>query len=222
MTGARPTEPGRLRRATFAGGVLLALVILAGAGLAQVRSRTLGVHWRRTLPSLTFSARDLANPQARRKLESGLPQTIVTRMYAYADAGRTPVAVETFACRVVFDLYESEYRVQISTSSGDRTITRTGIEDVLDACLVYRDYRIGRDADWRGRSGRPVYFAVLVEMNPMSPETVRRIRRWLSSPPGARADGDSFYGSFVSIFVDRDIRQAERTVQFRSQEVRVP
>lgn len=204
--------------------VLLFAAAIPDAAVAQrgVAARRMGVRWSSTVPELSFSARDLIDADARRKLESGLPQTIVMRTFAYRDGGRRPIAVAGRSCRVVYDLWEEIYRVQIQTETEDRSVTVSSIADVLARCLVSRRVRVGGVDDWRGQAGRRVYFAVLVELNPLSPDTVQRIRRWLARPAGGRVEGEAFFGSFVSMFVNRRIGEAERTVRFRSQPVAVP
>lgn len=201
----------------------LAWALLAQTASAQsVASRRMGVRWNGQVPHLTFSARDLVTADARRKLDSGLPQTIVMRTYAYPQRGRRPIAVGGRSCRVVYDLWEEVYRVQIQTETDDRSVTLSSIDQVLSRCLVSRTVALGTSEEWARHGGQSVYFAVLVELNPLSPDTVQRIRRWLARPGGGRADGEAFFGSFVSLFVNRRIGEAERTLRFRSQALEVP
>lgn len=182
----------------------------------------MGVRWERSIPRVSFSARDVASAKVRKKLSSGLPQTLVMRVYAYRKSGR-PIALAVRSCRVVYDLWEEHYRVELHTATTDRSELLRDLSDVVNRCLVARRLPVGRAADWRDRSGRDVHFAVLVEFNPLSPDTVERIRRWLARPArGGSFEGDAFFGSFVSLFVNRRIGDAERALRFRSQVVRVP
>jgi hypothetical protein len=142
------------------------------------------------------------------------------RIYAYAADG-SPVAVELRSCRVVFDLWEEVFRVQLQTPREDVTETHTTLESVLARCLV-ANTTVGRTTEWNGRTGS-VYFAALLELNPLSPDTIQRLRRWLAQPAaGGRVGGDAFYGSFVSLFVNRRIGEAERSMRLRSQTVTRP
>jgi hypothetical protein len=51
----------------------------------------------------------------------------------------------------------------------------------------------------------------------MSDLTVERIRRWIArSGESGKLTGDGFFGSFVSIFVDRRMGSAERSLRFQS------
>jgi len=209
---------------------LLVLIITSLAALCappasaqdEVPRRRLGVHFDRGVPRLTFSARDLLDADAEDKLASGLPQTIVMRIYAYRDGNSTPLVVSARTCRIVYDLWEEVYRVQVQTAGGDRIVTVRDVEDVLERCVVVRRHRVGSASDFRRQRGRRVYFAVLFEFNPLSPATIQRIRRWLARPSGGRVEGDAFFGSFVSLFVNRRIGEAENIRRFRSQSVRVP
>jgi hypothetical protein len=210
-------------RGAFYTAVAFAVLLVCGTVRAQeVPQRRLGVSWDDGAPRLTFSARDLVNREAREKLESGLPQTIAMRIYAYRDGASDPLAITVRSCRVVYDLWEEVYRVQVQTARQDRTYSEDDIDGVLERCVVVRRGRVGRASDYRRARGRRVYFAALFELNPMSTDDVERIRRWLARPSGGRVEGEAFFGSFVSLFVNRRIGEAERIRRFRSQTVRVP
>lgn len=218
---ARWARLGGRRSAAFC----VALVLLCAAGThgqEGIPPRRLGIRWQGSVPQLTFSARDLVNQEVRKKLRSGLPQTIELQVLAL-EKSKKPVAVTARSCRVVYDLWEDVYRVQILTPRKDRSVLVRSLDDVLDRCVVARRLQIGRAQEWEGRTGHQVHFAVLVEFNPMSQHTVERIRRWLARPTGGRGfEGDAFFGSFVSLFVNRRLGDAERVIRFRSQPIAVP
>ena len=210
--------------AAVALAVALSALGLAGRAHAQPRvgNRTIGVRWSRGAPQLSFSARDLVTADVRRKLESGLPQTIVMRVYAYPEAGGEPITVALQSCRVVYDLWEEVFRVQVQTATSDRSESAPSVDGVVRRCLTVANVAVGTAAQYATRRGARVYFAALIELNPMSPDTVQRIRRWLARPGGGRLEGDAFFGSFVSLFVNRRLGAAEKTLSFRSQPVAVP
>lgn len=193
-----------------------ALTPLAYAQAASVVDRKLGVVWQNGTPHLSFSARDLATPALAKKLMSGLPQTLLMRVYAYPERTSAPVAVSVVSCRVAYDLWEEVFRVQLQTDQSDRAVIARSIREVHELCLVMRNRPIGRAESYTKLSGRSIYFAVAVEQNPISRGTVERIRRWLSRSNNNSMGGDAFFGSFVSIFVNRRIGVAERLLQFRS------
>jgi hypothetical protein len=201
--------------------VTVAFFASTTASAQDIRTRRIGVAWDNGVPRVSFNYRDLLTESKLEKLESGLPQTITLRVYAYAENRAEPLAVGGRTCRVVFDLWEEVYRVQIASADGDRVVRVRTREAVLERCLLVRREPIGRSRDYSSVRGRSIYFAALAELNPISPETVQNIRRWLARP-GGHVEGNAFFGSFVSLFVNRRIGDAERTVRFRSPNARVP
>ncbi len=206
--------------------ISLALSVALGPALASaqegdVGQRRVGVRWRDGVPEVDFSAADLASRSVRQKLQSGLAQTLVMRVYAYREGGQ-PVAMAPRSCRVIYDPWQEIYRVQVQGPAGDHVESIRALDDVVQRCLIARHLPVGGADVYRGLSHQSVYFAVLLEMNPLSPETVHRLRRWLARPAGGGVGQEAFFGSFVSLFVNRRIGAAEHTLRFRSQVVRVP
>lgn len=206
--------------------ILLGLLLLSGfvgtATAQNVSNRTLGVRWKEQVPHLYFSARDVATRSVRDKLQSGLPQTLITQVFAFEAGRKKPIAAYVRSCRVVFDLWEEAYRVHVEEAGAPRAVVVRSLEEVLSRCIVVRNTSIGRGRNYNRVGGSNVYFAVLVEFNPISDATVKRIRRWLSRPAGAASGNDAFFGSFVSLFVNNRIGTAERVLRFRSQRMQVP
>jgi hypothetical protein len=59
---------------------------------------------------------------------------------------------------------------------------------------------------------------MVVELNPVSKETLAEVRRWLSQGNGGGLDrGGAFFGSFVSVFYNPKIADADRVLRIRSQ-----
>ena len=201
--------------------VLLALGVAAVALAQPVGVRRIGVNWVDGVPRISFSARDLVTQQVRDKLDSGPRQTLVMRVYGYSEPGGRQVAVSAVTCVVVHDVWERTYRVQRQTVGSDRTERVATFAGVLRRCLVLDRLPVGSAREWSGQRGRSVYFAALVEFNPVSREQVRRIRRWLAQP-GSQTQDDAFFGSFVAVFINRGISQAERTLRLRSPVIQVP
>lgn len=202
---------------TLLAALCLSFQPVARAQQASIANRRIGVVWQGRVPHLSFSARDLATATLNKKLMSGLPQTLLMRIYAYPERSRQPAAISAISCRVAYDLWEEVFRVQLQTDWNDRSVIARSIEEVHELCLVVRNRAVGRAENYDPLASRALYFAVSVEQNPISRGTVERIRRWLSRPSASGAmGGDAFFGSFVSIFVNRQIGAAERVVQFRS------
>lgn len=171
---------------------------------------------------VTFSVRDFVDSAVVKKLQSGLPQTITTRVYAYTEGGRDPITVAALSCRVVYDLWEGVYRVERQTEVADKTLSARSVEGVVTQCLSFQSYPVGDGKSLARMRGKSLYFAVVTELNPLSADAVQRIRRWLARPTGSELNGNAFFGSFVSIFVGRKLGAADKVRSFRSNLYLVP
>lgn len=200
---------------------VLGLVLLHALAFADVPARAVSATFA-AQPSLGYSARDFADGNVQKKLQSGLPQTITTRIYAYREKGKDPLAVAVLSCRVVYDLWEGVYRIARQTERTDKSLAAKSIEGVIQQCLEPKQLAFGDAQTFAKERGRRVYFAMLVELNPLSQDTVQRIRRWLARPGGSQLEGNAFFGSFVSIFVSRKLGSAEKALSFRSELLAVP
>ncbi|MBX3269216.1 MAG: hypothetical protein KF729_03090 [Sandaracinaceae bacterium] len=207
---------------TRALALALAIVGAASSAEAQVPERRFGVEWREGAPTVHVSAVDLADDALRERLRSGIWERLVVQLFAYRSDGE-PVAVAVRTCRVRWDVWPQVFVVQYRSTDEDADETHETLDAVLDRCLVARRAPVGRAADYAGLTGRSIYFAALIELNPLTPTQIHRLRRWLARPAGGgRVGGEAFFGSFVSLFVNRRIGSAERSLRFRSQRVTVP
>lgn len=204
--------------------ILLVPFALQGQSHSRAISyRKLGVNWKNDIPYLSYSARDFVNSFVVRRFQSGLPQSVTVRTYAYPTKGRSPVAISLRTCRVTYDLWEESYHVQIKAENRNVYRSMNSLDAVKRTCLVFLKDRIGRASNYRNLRGSSIYFAVIVELNAISDDTVERMRRWLArSEEGSKMSSGAFFGSFVSIFVNRRIGSAERILRFRSPLHRVP
>ena len=85
-------------------------------------------------------------------------------------------------------------------------------------CLEARDLPVVDRALLRAGAGH--YLGVIVEINPVSPQMLENMRRWVSRPTGSTNIGpsDALFGSFVGLFV-RNIGASDKTLRFRTQPI---
>jgi len=181
-----------------------------------VRQASLAFDEKQTL-RVTVGYRDVVDAATVARLMGGLPTTIVMRAYVFRETGGAPLAAAFKTCRVIFDLWDEVYRIEIAqTGVGDVVTASPTLEGVLRRCAEADRLAV------IGRSVLPVnasyYLAGIVEVNPVSPEMLERIKRWVSRPSGTStsAPGDALFGSFVGLFVAR-IGVADRQIAFRTQ-----
>ncbi len=67
--------------------------------------------------------------------------------------------------------------------------------------------------------GRNHYLGMVIELNPVSEETLAEMRRWLTRSAQATTidPGSSVFGSFVTVFVNPKLPDADRVLRLRSQ-----
>lgn len=166
----------------------------------------------------SFSFRDVVDRGIAEKLASGLPTVIAMRAYVLREGEANPVALAVRACRVVYDLWDEVYRLKISGPGGERDTAALNLEGVLRQCAEARDLAVA-DRSLLA-SGKPHFLGVIVEVNPVSPQMLEQMRKWVSRPAGSTGigPGDALFGSFVGLFV-RQIGTADRTLRFRSQSI---
>jgi hypothetical protein len=185
---------------------------------ASLPPRQANYAWEVDLLRASFSYRDvLGDPDLVKKLSSGLPMTIAMRAYVYREGQDTPVALAPRVCRVVYDLWDEVYRVHVSEPERERD-TAAVLDGVLRLCTEARDLPVVRRPLLEARQA--YFLAVVVDVNPVSPEIVDQMRRWMSRPTGSTGIGpsDALFGSFAQLFV-RQIATSDRTLTFRTQDV---
>jgi hypothetical protein len=160
--------------------------------------------------------RDVVDAEISKKLASGLPTVIVLRAWLFRESGGDPIAMTAKSCRVVYDLWDEVFRLQITQPGGQSDSIAVNLEGVLRQCAEAKKLRLVERSDLD--SSTRYFVAALVEVNPISPEMLDKIKRWVTRPNGSAAagKGDSLFGSFVGLFVTR-ISDADRKLSFRTQ-----
>jgi hypothetical protein len=185
---------------------------------AALPPRQANYAWDNDLLRASFSYRDvLADPALMKKMASGLPMVIAMRAYVYPQGQDAPVALAPRVCRVVYDLWDEVYRVHVSEPGRERDQAAV-LDGVLRICTEARDLAVVS----RGllTAGQAYFLGVVVDVNPVSPDMIEQMRRWMSRPTGSTAIGpaDALFGNFVQLFV-RQIATSDKTLTFRTQTV---
>ena len=149
-------------------------------------------------------------------LSSGFASTILIGTAVYPRNGSEPIAVGTEVRSVVYDLWDEQYVIRIEGPNGKRTRKVKYRAEALKIITEIEDFPIARLADIPYED--VFYLRVTVQLNPVSKETLAEVRRWLSQGTGGGLDrGGVFFGSFVSVFVNPKIAEADRVLRIRSQ-----
>lgn len=164
--------------------------------------------------AMTVAWRDVIDRRIRGKLLSGLPTMIVTRGYVFPQGSPQPVALSVQSCRIVFDLWDEVFRIDLRQGGRRRRTVAVNVEGVMRRCTESRRLPIVRVS---ALPADRYFVGVLVEVNPISRQMLARIKRWVALPKGAGAvgPGDSLFGSFVGLFVT-NVPAADQTLSFRT------
>jgi hypothetical protein len=142
---------------------------------------------------------------------------IAMRAYLFREGQDEPVALAPRVCRVVYDLWDEVYRVHVSEPERQRDQAAV-LDGVLRLCADARDLPVVRREQLA--EGQRYFLGVVVDVNPVSPEMIEQMRRWMSRPSGSAGIGptDALFGNFVQLFV-RQLATSDKTMIFRTQNV---
>jgi hypothetical protein len=164
---------------------------------------------------LAFSVTDLFDTAAEEELESGLPTRVALRISLRRDGEDDPARASIRTCEVTYDLWDEVFHIHVEDERRSRWLDATSRRDAMRLCTVVRDARL----DVSGLEAGGYQVEVVAELNPVSPEMLEGLRAWLRVPASSGSwggEGESFFGSFVAVFINRRIGEADRTVRFHS------
>ncbi len=157
--------------------------------------------------------RDIVDGNLQSKLSRGLPTTIVLTAAIYRAGTPKPLATTAQTCKVTWHVWEEAYLVEVMRPGSTRQSWTTTTEGVIRRCTEVRHLLSG-DAT-QIPSGVPLVAAGKIQVNPVSPELLQKIKRWVMRPSatGTAAPGDALFSTFTGLFLQR-IGDAERQQKF--------
>jgi hypothetical protein len=205
---------------------LLALVLVSAPALGAdpLPTRTSGLHWRGHQLAVSVGVPDLIDPVHVERLTSGFATRVLIQTWLYPVEGRGPVTQSFRHTQIIYDLWGETFNVVIYTAAPGppevRTVKTAAEAMALATSLI--NFPVGDFS--RLPAGATARLFVRADLNPLSQNAVTELRRWLARPPaqGRLGPGDSFFGSFVSIFVNPQIEESERRIEFLSQPIQEP
>ncbi|HSD91053.1 MAG TPA: DUF4390 domain-containing protein [Kofleriaceae bacterium] len=199
--------------------VAIALVAVVGRASAQDDApelQRMRFIERDTNLTVTTNISKLFDSASYEGLQSGFPSTIVIATAVYPRNGSDPVTVGKEVRTIVYDLWDEQYVIRIEGAGGRKTKKVKYRAEALKILTAVEDMPIARLADIPYED--IFYLRLTVQLNPVSKETLAEVRRWLSQGTGGGLDrGGVFFGSFVSVFVNPKIADADRVLRIRSQ-----
>jgi hypothetical protein len=202
-------------------GVAAALAVVIGAGTAVAERdllvKRLAFAERGDELVVTASFTELFSKDDYDKLSTGLPTTVVVRAYVFRVGQELPVTYALASLRVVYDLWDEVYVVRVETRAGRSNRRFRQRAEALKAVTELERFPVASLHDVP--IGPHHLLAMVIELNPVSSDQMAEMRRWLTRPAGSASldRSTSFFGSFVSVFVNPKLPEADRVLRIRSQ-----
>lgn len=203
-------------------GLLLLLLCAPVAARAQARpvvTRDVLFEWdaEAKLLYISTSFRDVIDPELQAKLSRGLPTTIVltAAIYRSGTSAATPLSTTAHTCKVTWHVWEEAYRVEITRPGGSQVRWTTTVEGVLRRCAEVR--RLVAGTAQQIPYGAQLSCSAKVQVNPLSPEVMQKLKLWVLRPSGTAtaAPSDALFSTFTGLFLQR-VGEAERELKFNS------
>lgn len=171
--------------------------------------------WTETRDELyvSISYRDVVDATLAKKLSRGLPTTIVLTGTLYQEGSDKPVSTTVQSCKITWHVWNEAYRIEIVRPEGSKTGWTTTLEGVLRRCAEARNLLVATKRQLK--VGARVHLKGKVQVNPVSPEILSKIKQWVNRPvrTGTAAPGDALFSTFTGLFMQR-IGEAERLIEF--------
>lgn len=212
----RRTQLRRLRRWIVA--IALTSVLVPAGARAQDSNpppRDVAFEWDypRRLLHVSAGYRDVIDAHIDGRLSSGVPTTLVFTAAVYRVGFPDPVSTTAQTCEITFDVWKEIFRVKIMRPGSFETMPVTTKEGVYRRCAEARNLLAGDRT--QVPFGVPLYLVAKVQVNPVSPNMLQQIKRWVSRPTGTAtaAPADALFSTFTGLFVQR-IGDADREIEF--------
>ena len=169
---------------------------------------------RTTSLTVTTKINKLFDTAAYNALKSGFVSTVVVQTWVYPKSSTEPIAWTRDRRTVVYDLWDEVYTVRMCEKCKPTKVKYQS--EAFKLLTEITDLPVAQLADIPYED--IYYLAIRVDLNPVSAETLTEVRRWLSQSTGGGLDrGGVFFGSFVSVFVNPKMADADRVMRIRSQ-----
>lgn len=163
--------------------------------------------------------RDVVDENVKKKLTRGLPTTIALTATLFRSGSQQPVATTAQSCKVTWHVWEEAYKIELVRPGSSQVRWTTTLEGVLRRCAEARSLLVATSE--QVAVGTAVYLRAKVQVNPLSPKLLEKIKRWVSRPSATdtAGPGDALFGTFTGLFLQR-IGDAERELKFSSKPAR--
>jgi hypothetical protein len=199
----------------------LVLAFGAGSALAAPPVRLTGIGRKADKLLVSVGLQDLFGARESERLLSGFTTRVLIRVALVRDDGNGSVAAQSIrVAEVVYDLWDERLRVRVSTDRRPENQVVANAKAAVDLATSLVDFPLVEVA--KLDTAATYHLSLRADLNPISEELVTNVRRWLSRPGSRAGSGETFFGSFVSVFVNPRVEDSERILQVVSQSFQIP
>jgi len=208
-------------RAGRAWPALIVAVLATTAFAADVPVRKLGIEFKEDRLLVSFGYSDIFDDQSKAKLTNGLPTTVLMRMSLVPKGKKDVLGFTMRSVSITYDLWDEVFHVTVEEPGVKKK--KLLVDDASEAVKIAAKVKDQPISIMDVPSGT-FRLHVRVDLNPVSKEVLKGMQSWLNRPgddSGSLRPGDSFFGSFISFFVNKKLQKAERTREFKSQSFQI-
>jgi hypothetical protein len=148
-------------------------------------------------------------------LDSGVASVVDIRLAIFQQGSQKPMLFSTIELRAVYEPWDEVFYIDLNNRlTGKKKYKEKRKAEALKRLSVLDDLVIAK-LDWVPYD-QSFVVAMYVQLNPIDDKTLAEVRRWLTQGGGLDRGG-AFFGSFVSLFVNPKIADADRTLRIQSQ-----
>lgn len=152
-------------------------------------------------------------------IDNGLANIILTRASLVRASDNKKIYLYIRQCTVRFDIWESIYIVKYEDNNLVTTLTYKSKEEMYKLCLNFKNFKI---IPLQQLKKGNYYVDLILELNPISPQLLSNVKKWLQRMPERHrqlTSSQNFFGSMVSIFLNPKIGRADKQIEVKSNSI---
>jgi hypothetical protein len=167
----------------------------------------------------SFAFPEVFTPRFKKRLMSGFTSHILVGMQLSAKG--VPLAQGITEFTILYDIWDEKYTLQAVGQTGKQVQVFSSLDNLVQACSKMNETPLVQLVDLP--PGVKFKMEVRIQVNPTSPEQLRKIREYLANPDGrGHVGATKFFGSFSRVFVNEQDFQADAIYTYRSPEFGLP